>query len=151
MENENWLVLSVRPPGAVAIADGRKTVELRRRFPERWRGARLLVYATSPRREVVATARVASVRRVAVKKVARKYRRRAASTREEIAAYAGELDDLAVLELAEVRPVDPVLPRADLERELGVRLRVPRSYGIVVSGSPWARVVERVRAGVGVA
>jgi predicted transcriptional regulator len=55
-------VLSIRPTYVERILDGRKTIELRRRFPTSAAcGSSVLVYSTSPVQSLVATASLESV------------------------------------------------------------------------------------------
>jgi predicted transcriptional regulator len=52
------LLVSLHPRHASNILSGEKTVELRRRFPERhMRGALALIYSTSPVQAIVGVAR----------------------------------------------------------------------------------------------
>ena len=55
------LLLSIKPRFAEAILDGTKTVELRRVQPSVRTGAMVLLYASSPQRELVGTFRVAGL------------------------------------------------------------------------------------------
>jgi predicted transcriptional regulator len=47
------LFLPVKPKWAKLIMSGQKTLELRKRLPQKGQGYRCIVYASSPRREVV--------------------------------------------------------------------------------------------------
>ena len=58
---ETILLLSIKPRFAEAILDGTKTVELRRVQPSVRTGAMVLLYASSPQRELVGTFRVAGL------------------------------------------------------------------------------------------
>lgn len=55
------LLLSIKPAFAEMVLAGRKTVELRRVRPSVDPGMPLLLYASSPRRQLVATGRIADV------------------------------------------------------------------------------------------
>ena len=52
------LLLSIKPRFARAILDGRKTVEVRRRFPEVPVGTMVVLYSSSPERAVLGTVRL---------------------------------------------------------------------------------------------
>lgn len=58
------LLLSVRPRFARAILEGRKTVEVRRRFPEVPAGTTVVLYSSSPERAVLGTVRLTRTLRV---------------------------------------------------------------------------------------
>ena len=55
------LFLSIHPEFARAIVDGRKTVELRKRRPSAPIGSGVVIYATTPQCQVVATATLAKI------------------------------------------------------------------------------------------
>ena len=61
------IVISIKPEHARNIMEGRKTVELRRRFAKgaavgRW----MLIYSSSPDKAIVGAAKLENVRRMAV-------------------------------------------------------------------------------------
>lgn len=58
---ERTLLLSIKPAFAELVLAGRKTVELRRVRPAVEPGMNLLIYASSPRRQLVATGTVGAV------------------------------------------------------------------------------------------
>src|SRR6266851_9958504 len=59
------LLISIKPEYASAILEGRKTVELRRKFPEDVAfGSRLYIYSSSPIQAVVGIASVTRVDRL---------------------------------------------------------------------------------------
>lgn len=59
------LLLSVKPRFARAILEGRKTIEVRRKFPDLPPGTVVVLYSTSPERAVVGTVRLKQTFRVA--------------------------------------------------------------------------------------
>jgi len=55
--------LSVKPRYARAILSGDKTVEVRRRFPELDQGTMIVIYASSPQRQVVGSVILSGIER----------------------------------------------------------------------------------------
>lgn len=55
------VLLSVRPRFAEGLLSGRKTAEVRKRFPELPAGTRLYLYSSTPTRAVIGTVTVVSV------------------------------------------------------------------------------------------
>ena len=53
------LFLPVKPKWAKLIMSGQKTLELRKRLPSKGHGARCVIYASTPRREIVGSCTVA--------------------------------------------------------------------------------------------
>lgn len=81
------VLISLKPEFAEAIAEGRKTVELRRRFPKVERGCRLVIYATQPVGAVVGFATIRDVIFASPTAIERTYRSRAALSRRRFRAY----------------------------------------------------------------
>ncbi|CAN5337633.1 ASCH domain protein [soil metagenome] len=55
--------LSVKPKYARAILSGDKTVEVRRRFPELDQGTTIVIYASSPERQVLGSVTLSGIER----------------------------------------------------------------------------------------
>lgn len=65
-ENQDVL-LSVRPQYANLLVDGVKTVELRRKFPTDLKpGTKCLIYSSSPTQRVIGECKIASVRKLSL-------------------------------------------------------------------------------------
>jgi len=155
---DETILMSVRPGFANEILEGRKTVELRRRFPKRHVGATIILYASAPDQRVVGTARVGDVRTVPVQDLAARRIGAIRCSREELLAYANGRESLVAIELTDVEPLPVPLKRTSLEREFGIPLRPPVSYQLLGEQSRWsplrkklrdiARMESRVAAGV---
>jgi predicted transcriptional regulator len=61
MPDRNVLLVSLKPRFAAMLLSGSKTVELRRVKPDVATGADVLLYASSPRRALVGSARVGAI------------------------------------------------------------------------------------------
>lgn len=81
------ILMSIRPRFADAILAGQKTHELRRRFADARPGARVIVYASGPRRAVVGMFTVASVHTMPAWMIARRRRRATTLSGDEIREY----------------------------------------------------------------
>ncbi len=55
------ILMSIKPPYVDMLISGCKTIEIRKRAVRAPAGARIWIYATSPRRQVVASARLEAV------------------------------------------------------------------------------------------
>lgn len=85
--SEVAVLVSIRPEYVAAIIDGRKTVELRRRFPASTPGTRLLVYATKPIGGLVGYAPIKRVLFTSPSEIWRRYHRHLAISRQEFDLY----------------------------------------------------------------
>src|SRR5579864_4429852 len=80
------LLLSIHPKYVESILAGKKRIELRRRRP-RITGGPALIYATSPRMELVARFEIDSIRRAPLSLLWQLSRNVACVTRDEFDAY----------------------------------------------------------------
>ena len=93
------LLLSVKPRFARAILEGRKTVEVRRRFPEVPAGTSILLYSSSPERAVLGTVRLRRATRVDPKLVWETYADDIGIEEDALADYLAGADTSTVLQV----------------------------------------------------
>src|SRR5262245_12134126 len=105
------IIISIRPEHANNIMDGRKTVELRRRFPDSLvGGALMLVYASRPHQALIGAVRIERVRRMTPAGLWRTFREQACVPRELFNAYfAGATEGYGVM-LGEAVRFDQAIP-----------------------------------------
>ena len=93
------VVLSIRPQYTDRIMEGKKTVELRRRFPmSAPRGAMAYIYSTSPVRAMVGRAEIADVVKLPVADIWRRYHKCAFISQPDFENYFSGLKEGFVLE-----------------------------------------------------
>lgn len=121
------VVLSIRPKFASRIMAGKKTVELRRRFPvSAPKGAIAYIYSTSPERAMVGLAEIADVHKLDVDEIWRRYSDAAYIERAEFVSYFDGLDQGFALEFANARPFAKPLSLSDLREQFG--FEPPQSF-----------------------
>ena len=98
------LFLSIKPRFARAILDGRKTVEVRRRFPKVAAGTLVVLYSSSPERAILGTVRLKRTVRLDSDAVWENY---ADDIDIEEAALAEYLDGAAESTLLEIEDPEP--------------------------------------------
>lgn len=120
------IIMSIRPEHAFDIMSGRKTVELRRRFPERVQMGSLIFYASSPEQRLVGAARIEDVRRMTPAGLWRSFRERACIERSLFDDYFnGASEGVGVMLGACVRFAEPI-PVSELRERF--RFFPPQSY-----------------------
>jgi len=125
---ERTLIFSVKPKYAADIADGRKTVELRRRFGSDGAiGAFVLIYSSAPDKTIVATAEIADVHRLPIDQIWEQYADDAVIERSDFERYFSGLACGYVIVLDNIRKLEEPVTREKLERKFG--FRPPQSYG----------------------
>ena len=121
------VVLSIRPKYTSRILAGEKTVELRRRFPvSAPKGTTAYIYSTSPERAMVGLAEIASVRKLELEEIWRRYAGAAYIERAEFDSYFEGLDQGLALEFENVRPFETPLSLFELRERFG--FKPPQSF-----------------------
>lgn len=111
-------VLSIRPTYIERILDGRKTVELRRRFPtSATPQSPMILYSTSPVQSIVAIASLEAVIEYSIKWLWRTFGEAAAVTRREFNEYFDGRDRGCALRLSRVCAFDQPIHLRDLVRQ----------------------------------
>jgi predicted transcriptional regulator len=121
------IIMSIRPEHALDIVSGRKTVELRRRFPEHVQlGSLIIIYASSPEQRLIGAARIEGVMRMTPAGLWRSFRERACVERSLFDDYFnGAREGFGVLLGACARFADPI-PVSELRERF--RFFPPQSY-----------------------
>ncbi|MGJ8529382.1 ASCH domain-containing protein [Maritalea sp.] len=105
--NENALI-SIQSIYASSIAEGRKTVELRRRFLSMPVGSKLWIYSTLPVGALIATARVSDIDCDLPSTLWSKYSGDAAVSHEKFFEYFSGSSKGYAIKLKDVTPIDPI-------------------------------------------
>lgn len=108
------LFLSIHPEYVQAILEGRKTVELRKRRPRAEVGSTVVIYATMPRCEVVATAIVERIQSAEPARLWRHVRCAAAVSKHAYDHYYAGTDTAVGIHLSRIRQFDEPIPLGDL-------------------------------------
>ena len=139
------LLVSVHPRHASNILTGEKTVELRRRFPEkRTRGASALIYSTTPVQAIVGVVRIKLVLKLPVSRIWKEYGAAARVSKSEVEAYFSGLREGYVILLGEARPLKRHLTMKGLHRRFGIV--PPQSYRYVTRACVALLSDERIQA-----
>jgi predicted transcriptional regulator len=120
-------VLSIRPTYMERILAGRKTIELRRRFPTEIEPKSLvLLYSTSPVQSIVASAHLAAVSQLSLRQLWQQFGDASAVTRDEFNAYFHGTTQGCALHLSRVQAFDTPIHLTDLVRRF--EFSPPQSY-----------------------
>jgi predicted transcriptional regulator len=108
------LFLSIHPEYVKAIIEGRKTIELRKRRPRTEIGSTVVIYATMPRCEVVATAIVERIQSAEPARLWRHVRGGAAISKHAYDHYFAGSEVAVGIHLSQIRQFDEPIPLGDL-------------------------------------
>ena len=118
---------SIKPRYGDRLVSGCKTVEIRKRAVRAPAGARIWIYATSPRQQVVASARLKATASAAPDEIWRTFGDRSGIDRREFDAYVGDVGLVSALTLTEIDEFDtPLCLRGEAPG-----FRPPQSYAIL--------------------
>jgi predicted transcriptional regulator len=120
-------VLSIKPTYVERILSGRKTIELRRRFPSLREPDQLaLIYCTSPVQAIIGCATLRAVETMSTVSLWRRRGRQAAITREEFQAYFAGTREGCALVLRHIIRFNNPIHLTDLSRRFD--FYPPQSY-----------------------
>jgi predicted transcriptional regulator len=121
------VVLSVRPLYSNKIFDGKKTVELRRRFPVAApRGTIAYIYSTSPVRAMVGSTEIDSVIKMPVTDIWKKFGKMAQINKVDFDDYFSGLKEGFALKISNARPFSRLLDLTELRNRFG--FEPPQSF-----------------------
>jgi predicted transcriptional regulator len=120
-------LLSLRPRFAKGLLAGTKTVEVRRRAPSLTPGMVCLLYASSPDRALVGSARIGAVHTAAPRILWRDWGDRTGLQASEFFDYLSDLSSAYVISIRDPVPLEQPIPLAEL-RHRQASFVVPQSY-----------------------
>lgn len=135
------VVLSIREPHARAIMEGRKSVEIRRRFSEKWRGCRASIYATGPTAALLGEVTIEHVVRGSPTDIWEQFGETVGCSFEGYSDYVGERDEVFALQLAHPRPYAAPLPLSQLSHLISENLNPPQSYCTSAGSEAWSQAL----------
>ncbi len=121
------VVLSIRPMYSEKIFEGKKTVELRRRFPiAAPNGAIAFIYSTSPVRAMVGSAQISNVVKLPIEEIWNVYSNRAYIEKDDFESYFSGLEDGYAIEFENVRPFPRPVELVELRKRF--EFEPPQSF-----------------------
>ena len=120
-------VLSIKPIYSEKILEGRKTVELRRRFPVSTpSGAIAYIYATSPVKAMVGAAEIRDILKLPIEQIWREFETSVSIERENFDKYFEGLTEGYALIFSYAKAFSTPLPLSELRDKFG--FRPPQSF-----------------------
>jgi predicted transcriptional regulator len=142
--SSNRLLLSMKPEYAERVFEGKKQVEIRRRFSEKWLGSKAVVYGTQPLAALVGEVTVSGVTPGSPSRIWERFGGRTGCSHEEFAEYVGNAPLVYAIELNDATPYLCPLNTHEIAKMINVdELRPPQSFLELKMGkdSPWARAI----------
>ena len=141
MPNEQTLLMSLRPEFAEPIFQGRKTVELRRRFSKKYEGATIVFYITRPVQQFMFSATIAKVDHSQKKCLWDRYQQECGISQTVFDQYFHGTDHGYAIHLSNVKPIPNQLV-LEHAKKVCPQLRQPQSFQILDPKSPLLRALD---------
>lgn len=121
------VILSIKPQYSDKILEGRKTVELRRRFPVSvLRGTFAYIYATSPEQAILGSATVKDVIELPIEEIWTEFKDTAFIERNDFLNYFQGLDSGFALFFEDIKRFSRKIPLTELREKFG--FEPPQSF-----------------------
>ena len=141
----------MKPAYARDVMSGRKRVEIRRRFSNKWQGAIAMLYSSRPEAALVGELKIGKVVKKSPEEIWDEYRESVGCDKDSFLAYCTGSSSVFAIHLDEVRPFrDPIL-RSQLEHLIEEEIRPPQSYCEVKINTVWPAAItlsHLLRSGV---
>jgi predicted transcriptional regulator len=137
------ILMSVRPKFAERIIGGSKSVEIRKRFSDKWIGHDAVLCATKPLNCLLGRATIRSVTKGHPNNLWVRFQSQIGCSRNEFDVYVGDASEVAAIELGDVRPYETPVQVGQLAQMLCRRLLAPQSYfeATFERNSDWKRAL----------
>jgi predicted transcriptional regulator len=122
------VLMSIKPTFAERIVAGSKSVEIRKRFSDKWAGHDVILYASQPRGALVGTATIGSVTKGRPADIWSQFETGIACSKAEFDCYVGAAHNITAIELKGITPYQEVVHLSELSQLLREKLRPPQSY-----------------------
>ena len=143
--SSNRLLLSMRPEYAERVFKGKKQVEIRKKFSEKWLGSKVVVYGTHPLAALMGEVTVSGVTVGPPKTIWERFGGRAGCSHEEFAEYVASATQVYAIELNDATPYLCPISTNEIAKIIDLdELRPPQSFLELKMGkdSPWARAIS---------
>ena len=140
----NDILVSIRPEYAHQILSGKKLVEIRKRFSERWAGSRVVLYASSPEKALIGEATIRSVTAGHPKEIWARFGSSIGCSPAQFEEYVGSSEKVSAIELEGATPYREPIGLAQLSHLVQEDLRPPQSFcdlRLDDEESSWAKAV----------
>jgi predicted transcriptional regulator len=136
------VVLSVHAKHAQAMMQGNKTVEIRRRFADRWIGRNASIYSAGGSGSLMGTVKIGDAIKGTPNDIWERFHTVIGCSRKEFDDYSGSRPYLWAISLIDPQPYEAPVPLSQLSHLLGETLPVPQSYSAHTSSDAWGKALS---------
>jgi len=132
------LLMSIRPQYAERVLEGKKKVEIRRRFAPKWTGQRVSLYASRPLGALVGEARIGNVVSGKPAFIWERFSTEVGCSKEQFDRYTEGAQEVYAIVFSEVVRYSDRIPIEQLACLLNEELVPPQSYFSIESNKAWS-------------
>jgi predicted transcriptional regulator/N-acetylglutamate synthase-like GNAT family acetyltransferase len=122
------LLMSMKADFAERVMNGSKSIEVRKRFSERWTNHEVVFYASKPTGSLVGKATVNSITRGRTEDIWSQFEGRIGCSRQEFDAYVADAGEVTAIEFKNASRYGNPMRIDEISRLLSQRLAPPQSY-----------------------
>jgi len=139
---EKTLLLSIKPDFGRLFLEGKKNIDIRKRFNAKWIGYRAIFYETKPSQKLIGEAVIAGVHCGAPMSIWEEFKWQVGCSKEDYLEYVGSADPVYAIEMEDFTPYYVDVSIAYMNALAGTTLRPPQSYFEVNLQSKWLNPVS---------
>jgi len=138
----NGLLLSIKPAYAEKILNKKKTVEIRRKFDDKWISRKVVLYSSSPIQALVGQAFIDSIIKGPPEYIWQQFNESIGITKEEYDNYTADSQIVSAIVLKDVSPYNEIIPLEIITFWIGKELKAPQSYLSLKNNPLWTDAVS---------
>ncbi len=136
------IILSLHQRNCEAILEGRKKIEVRKRFSRRWVGRRAYLYCTAPHQALYGEASIEEVYMGAPGEIWDRFNLQMGATKQEFDQYVNGSKEVSAIFLSDPQPYRDYITLSWLSGLLDIDLRPPQSYQRIDASEEWHRALS---------
>lgn len=122
------LVISVQPIYANSIFEGRKRVEIRRRFSSKWKNSKALVYSSAPENSFIGSFKISNVEYLHPSEIWENHNDSIGCNKDEYDKYTSGLDKVYAIFIDDCKKFKAPMLKSSLNAIIDSEIKVPQSH-----------------------
>jgi predicted transcriptional regulator/N-acetylglutamate synthase-like GNAT family acetyltransferase len=135
------IVISIKQKHAEQIKKKNKTVEIRRKFNKKWKGAYAMLYSSGKIQEFFGEAKIADVIEDSPSEIWKTFHSEVCVEKEDFNNYCKGASKISALILSEINIYHGIILRKSMENMLDKEIKPPQSYCTVKEGTNWPTMI----------
>ncbi|MBW2621637.1 MAG: hypothetical protein JRD68_01905 [Deltaproteobacteria bacterium] len=138
----NGLVMSIKPKWVESIQEGKKIVEIRKKFSEKWQGCRVTIYSSSPVKGLQGHATIADVIKDCPDSIWEKFGSDLGCSKKDFYEYSASSPQIFAITLKDYQAYTSTLFLDQMSHLLDKDLKPPQSHLALENNELWSGAVS---------